>query len=149
MIIREAQLAEAPTLVDFQLAMAKETEGLDLESSDLVEGVARVFLDPSKGKYFVAEENGKLIGCLLTTFEWSDWRNGTILWIQSVYVDPAHRGTGTYTKLYTQIKDLVENDHHLKGIRLYVDKSNRVAQQVYEHLQMNGEHYKVFEWMKD
>ncbi|NJN41010.1 MAG: GNAT family N-acetyltransferase [Flammeovirgaceae bacterium] len=147
--IREALLADAPSIVDFQIAMAKETEGLDLESLILVEGVAKVFLDPSKGKYFVAEKNGKIIGCLLTTFEWSDWRNGIVLWIQSVYVNPDQRGKGIYSQLYAYIKEQVKNDSHMKGIRLYVDKSNTAAQKVYEHLHMDGNHYKVYEWMKD
>jgi len=147
--VREAHLSEAPAIVDFQLAMAKETEGLDLESLILVEGVAKIFLDPVKGKYFVAEQAGKIIGCLLTTFEWSDWRNGTVLWIQSVYVDPAYRGQGIYSKLYNHVKERVKKDPHMKGIRLYVDKSNQAAQNVYDHLNMDGDHYKVYEWMKD
>jgi len=86
---------------------------------------------------------------LLTTYEWSDWRNGTVLWIQSVYVDLLFRKRGVYAALYSHIKVLVADDKSLKGIRLYVDESNQKAMEVYARLGMNGEHYRVFEWMKE
>jgi ribosomal protein S18 acetylase RimI-like enzyme len=84
----------------------------------------------------------------MTTFEWSDWRNGTVLWIQSVYVEKAFRGKGVYKMMYAFIRQMVEENADLCGIRLYVDKSNLPAQKVYESLDMNGEHYTVYEWMK-
>ena len=83
----------------------------------------------------------------MTTYEWSDWRNGTVLWIQSVYIDKAWRGKGIYKKMYEHIQMIVTKSDDLKGIRLYVDRTNKAAQQVYEKLGMNGEHYQVFEWM--
>lgn len=148
MTIREAKSADIPSLLDFQLKMALETENVQLEILPLTQGVNRLFKDPVKGRYYVAEENGEVIGCLMTTFEWSDWRCGNIIWIQSVYVASIWRGKGVYRKMYTHIRQLVENDPDLKGIRLYVDKKNKQAQQVYTTLAMNGEHYTVFEWMK-
>ncbi|MBL7864252.1 MAG: GNAT family N-acetyltransferase [Cyclobacteriaceae bacterium] len=148
MITREAKLADVPSILDFQLKMALETENVQLEILPLTQGVHRLMKDPTKGKYYVAEEGGEVIGCLMTTYEWSDWRCGTVIWIQSVYVSAGWRGKGVYKKLYQHIRDLVENDPDLKGIRLYVDKKNRHAQDVYAALGMNGEHYTVFEWMK-
>jgi L-amino acid N-acyltransferase YncA len=149
MLIREAIVKDIPHLLDFQLKMALETENITLEISSLTLGVNRLFKDPTKGRYYVAEENDEVIGCLMTTFEWSDWRNGTVLWIQSVYVSRDHRGKGVYKKMYDHIKQMVDTDPDLKGIRLYVDKANDAAQQVYRNLKMNGEHYQVYEWMKD
>ncbi len=149
MIVREANEKDIPHLLDFQLKMALETENITLEISSLTLGVNRLFKDPTKGRYYVAEDNNEVVGCLMTTYEWSDWRNGTILWIQSVYISKEHRGKGVYKNLYDHIKQMTKEDPDLRGIRLYVDKSNQTAQQVYSNLKMNGEHYQVFEWMKE
>jgi ribosomal protein S18 acetylase RimI-like enzyme len=148
MIVREATEQDIPSLLDFQLKMALETENITLEISSLTMGVHRLFKDPTKGRYYVAEANTEIIGCLMTTYEWSDWRNGTVLWIQSVYVAKEHRGSGVYKKMYNYIKQLVEGDPDLKGIRLYVDKTNANAQKTYQKIGMNGDHYTVYEWMK-
>jgi len=148
MIVREATEHDIPSLLDFQLKMALETENITLEISSLTMGVHRLFKDSTKGRYYVAEENGDVIGCLMTTNEWSDWRNGTVLWIQSVYVPKERRGQGVYKEMYKHIQQLVETDPDLKGIRLYVDKTNAVAQHTYQKMEMNGEHYTVYEWMK-
>lgn len=131
------------------MSMARETEGLDLDIEILTKGVEAVFEDFSKGIYYVAEENDLVIGCLLTTSEWSEWRNGTILWIQSVYVRDGYRGKGVFKALYNYVKDLVAQDKSLKGIRLYVEKTNLSAQKVYEAIGMDGDHYHFFEWMKN
>lgn len=149
MIVREATSQDIPSILDFQLKMALETENVTLEISALTLGVQRMFKDSTKGRYYVAEENNEVIGCLMTTYEWSDWRNGTILWIQSVYVDKPYRGKGVYKELYNFIKQMVQEDPDMTGIRLYVDKTNFSAQEVYKKLGMNGEHYATFEWMKD
>ncbi len=148
MIVREATEKDIPSLLDFQLKMALETENITLEISSLTMGVHRLFKDSTKGRYYVAEENEEVVGCLMTTFEWSDWRNGTVLWIQSVYVSKEHRGKGVYKQMYSHIQQLVETDPDLKGIRLYVDKTNEAAQLTYQKIGMNGEHYTVYEWMK-
>jgi len=149
MQIREAINKDIPHLLDFQLKMALETENITLEISSLTQGVNRLFKDPTKGRYYVAEENDEVLGCLMTTYEWSDWRNGTVLWVQSVYVARDHRGKGVYKKMYEYLRQLVHDDPDLRGIRLYVDKRNVSAQGVYSALQMNGEHYQLFEWMKE
>jgi len=149
MTVREATEKDIPHILDFQLKMALETENMTLEISALTLGVNRLFKDPTKGKYYVAEKNSEVIGCLMTTYEWSDWRNGTVLWIQSVYVATNHRSQGVYKKMYEHIQQLASSDPDIKGIRLYVDKRNDVAQKTYQKLKMNGEHYQVYEWMTE
>lgn len=146
--IRSALPADAPAIADFQLRMARETEDLDLDRDTVTRGVEAVFADPAKGAYWIAERAGRIVGCLLTTYEWSDWRNGTVLWIQSLYVPPEERGRSVYRALYDHLKRRVELDPGLKGIRLYVDRRNALAQQVYARLGMTREHYDLFEWMK-
>ena len=145
---REAGPAEAAILTEFQLAMAWETEQLRLNPLKCSLGVEAVFKQPQRGCYYVAEEAGSIIGSLLITYEWSDWRNGDIWWIQSVYVLPEVRGRGVFTQLFQHVKSLAEADHHVHGLRLYLDRHNARAKQVYQQLGMDGEHYEVFEWMK-
>ena len=149
MIIRQANENDSASIVEFQLAMALETEQLNLHKPTVLKGVTAVFADPSKGIYYVAETNGQVIGSLLTTFEWSDWRNGTVLWIQSVYVRPKFRKQSIFSRLYKHIQELVVSNPDLRGIRLYADKTNTSAHGVYEHLGMTAEHYQMFEWMKE
>jgi GNAT superfamily N-acetyltransferase len=145
---REATSDDAASIVEFQLAMARETEELELDRVVLSRGVAAVFADPTLGRYFVAEEEGDVIASLMITYEWSDWRAGTVWWIQSVYVVPSFRRRGVYAGLYAHVKNFVDGDSTIRGIRLYVDERNKPAQEVYARLGMNGEHYRVFEWMK-
>jgi len=148
MLIRKANSDEHQLIVDFQLAMAHETENIEL-NRDIVEcGVKAVLKDSTKGQYYVAESNGKIVGSLLTTYEWSDWRNATVLWIQSVYVKPDYRRKGVYRSLYSHVKDLVLKNNNLSGIRLYADKSNTTAHKAYQKLGMNPDHYMTFEWLK-
>jgi GNAT superfamily N-acetyltransferase len=146
--VRDASHSDASAILDFQIAMARETEDVTLVREITEQGVHAVFADPSKGRYFVAEEDGRTIASLLITYEWSDWRNGTVWWIQSVYVAPEARKRGVYASLYHHVKAMVDAEPAIRGIRLYVDTRNEPAQQVYTRLGMEGEHYKVFEWMK-
>lgn len=146
--IRPARREDAATIVDFQVRMAIETEGLELDLPTVTRGVQAVFDDPAKGQYWVAESAGRVVGSLLSTYEWSDWRNGTVLWIQSVYVPLERRRSGVYRRLYECLRDLVLTSSDLRGIRLYVDRRNAAAQRVYERLGMSREHYEMFEWLK-
>ena len=148
MVIRKAQIDDKNEIVEFQLAMAHETEGIELDLMTVGKGVETVLNDPAKGNYYVVEVNKQIVGSLLITFEWSDWRNGTVLWIQSVYVVPGFRRKGIYSKLYQYIKNMVETSDSLKGIRLYADKSNIPAHQAYKKLGMSPDHYVTFEWLK-
>lgn len=148
-VVRDATEADAPKIVEFQLAMARETEGIELDRETCTRGVAAVFADPGLGRYFVAAQDGNVVGSLMITYEWSDWRNGVVWWIQSVYVVPESRGGGVYRRMYEAIQRLVRESAAIRGIRLYVDTRNIAAQQVYERLGMDGGHYRVFEWMKE
>jgi len=145
--IREATPEDTTYIIEFQLAMAWETEQVKLDPLVVSEGLKQLFEDPAKGKYYVAEENNQVIGCLMTTFEWSEWRCGNVLWIQSLYIIPSHRGKGVFKRMYQYLQALVTPESEYRGIRLYVDKSNLAAQKVYESLGMNGDHYQVYEWM--
>lgn len=146
--IRPGLLFDVQVVADFQIAMAWETEKMKLDPVIVEKGVSAVFDDPSKGKYWLAEKNGEVVGCLLTVPEWSDWRNGTVLWIHSVYVRQDLRGAGIFRQLYRHLEAMVRESSDLRGLRLYVDKTNTQAQKVYESLGMSGEHYHLFEWMK-
>jgi GNAT superfamily N-acetyltransferase len=146
--IRQAAIQDKGVLKNFQLQMAWETERLQLDQAVLDQGLENVLTDPSKGKYFLAEDKSNVIAGLMVTPEWSDWRNGTVWWIQSVYVINEYRRKGVYKKLYEHVKKWISSEESYKGIRLYVEKDNIVAQQVYTALGMDGEHYRLFEWMK-
>lgn len=146
--IRKATTNDMAVLLDFQLRLAWETENIQLDRTVVMNGLQALIDDPSKGIYYVAEMHGEIIGCQLVTFEWSEWRNGTVWWIQSVYVKESHRQQKVFSVLYNYIKQFAENDASVLGLRLYVDKSNKRAQKVYQSLGMDGDHYTVFEWMK-
>jgi GNAT superfamily N-acetyltransferase len=147
-IYRAAQPSDRDVIVDFQIAMARETEDFALDRAICTKGVAAVLADPSLGRYYVADADGRVVASLLLTYEWSDWRNGTVWWIQSVYVIPDMRGQRVYAGLYEHVQRLAQAEDSVRGIRLYVDRRNTRAQQVYTRLGMDGEHYQVFEWMK-
>ena len=149
MKIRNATLQDAATIAHFQVTMAMETENLVLDPVVVHKGVTAIFNDPSKGCYFVAEEDDTVMASLLITYEWSDWRNGLIWWIQSVYVQPEFRQKGVYTQMYHHIIKQVEASDNIRGLRLYVDKRNTPAQKVYTKLGMNGSHYDTYEWMRE
>ena len=147
-MIREATIKDMDTIIDFQLKMAMETEDARLDVNILKPGVKALFNKPEMGLYYVAEVNGKVVGSTMTTYEWSDWRNATMIWLQSVYFLPEYRNQKLFSKMYAYIKAKVEADNSIGGIRLYVDKTNTHAQKVYNAVGMNGEHYDTYEWIK-
>jgi len=147
-MIRTAKQNEINIIVEFQQRMAFETENLQLDNNTLYKGVSSIFKNPEKGKYYIAEIENEIVGCTLITFEWSDWRNSTIIWLQSVYILPEHRKKGIFKQIYTHIKNIVQNSEDYCGIKLYVDKTNINAQKVYKNIGMTDEHYSTFEWMK-
>jgi ribosomal protein S18 acetylase RimI-like enzyme len=145
MNIRLAEESDTAALVEFNQAMALETEGKTLDAQILQSGVESVFHDEKKGFYVVAEENGQIVGGLMITFEWSDWRDGWFWWIQSVYILPAFRGRGIYRFLYDFVKEKAREKEDVCGFRLYVEKENTNAQKVYEKLGMETSHYLMYE----
>ena len=146
--IRLSNEHDIEVIVEFQERMALETEGITLDRDVVVDGVASVIRDPQKGKYYIAIQDDIIVACLLITHEWSDWRNSWVYWIQSVYVLPNKRGAGIFKKMYDYIAEIVKNSSEVSGIRLYVDVRNTNAQNVYKKIGMNGEHYRMYEWMK-
>lgn len=146
---RPAALGDHPTIAGFQIDMAWETEKLKLDPAICSKGVRSVFENPNLGKYFVAEEAGMVLGSLLLTHEWSDWRAGMVWWIQSVYIAPNSRGKKIFSAFYGYIKQMAEADPNCRGLRLYVDRTNLLAQEIYKKIGMNGDHYRLFEWMKN
>jgi ribosomal protein S18 acetylase RimI-like enzyme len=147
---RKARQEDLHDLVEFQIRMALESENLALELPIVTKGIQALFEQPFLGQYYVVEdlEEAQIVGCLLVTFEWSDWRNGHIWWVQSVYVDPQFRRQGIFTKLYRGIQNMAMADSNVRGIRLYVENHNKQALTTYEKLGMDSTRYKVCEWLK-
>ena len=144
-IIRPAAVSDAMTIVEFNALMAKETEDIDLDRERLQKGIISLFADTSKGMYYLAEMGGNVIGQLMITYEWSDWRNATFWWIQSVYVLPEYRKNGVFRKLYQYIESLARTRGDVCGLRLYVDTSNKRAQQTYETIGLKRSHYQMMD----
>ena len=146
--IRLSNEHDIEVIVEFQEKMALETEGIILDKGIVIDGVTSVIRDPQKGRYYVAIQDEIIVACLLITHEWSDWRNSWMYWIQSVYVLPNKRGGGIFKQMYNYIAEIVKNSTEVSGIRLYVDVRNTNAQNVYNKIGMNGDHYRMYEWMK-
>ncbi|MBP6639746.1 MAG: GNAT family N-acetyltransferase [Bacteroidia bacterium] len=142
--IRPATKADFTVLVANNQAMAMETENRQLDNQILSGGVQNLLDDPNKGFYIVAEENGQVVGNLMITKEWSDWRNGDMWWFQSVFVHPEHRGKGIFKALYQHVMALAK-ENGIKELRLYVEHDNVVAQKVYAALGMVKSHYDMWE----
>ena len=147
MKIRIASLKDASAIAEFNRAMALETENKILDSDVLLQGVTSVLKKQELGFYIVAELNDKVVGCLMITTEWSDWRNGVFWWIQSVYVHSNHRREGIYSKMYEYIKIIATENSKVCGLRLYVDQENEIAQKGYVSLGMKKTNYLLFEEM--
>ena len=148
MKIRQATKDDADVLIEFNQAMALETEGRRLEPETISAGVRAVFDGGGRGFYLVAEDEGRIIGGLMVTYEWSDWRNAWVWWIQSVYVVPEARGRRLYSMMYDEVKKRAEAAGDVCGFRLYVETENVKAQAVYEKVGMERSHYLMYEEMQ-
>lgn len=145
MLIRKGQISDLNALVEFNQAMANETEGLQLNGDILTKGVKTLIEQPEKGFYLVAEIDGEIAGSLMVTFEWSDWRAKDYYWIQSVYIRPQNRRQGIYGKLYNEVKTIAKNNGGAASFRLYVEQENTNAQKTYTALGMEKSYYLMFE----
>ena len=145
--IREATPADAATIADFNARLALESEGMRLASDVVGPGVKAMLADASKGRYWVAEADGRVIGQIMVTYEWSDWRNGVIWWIQSVYVHGDYRRSGVFSALYRHVESHARRDPEVRGIRLYVERENMRAQRTYASLGMEMTGYRVMQSM--
>ncbi|MBW3538658.1 MAG: GNAT family N-acetyltransferase [Planctomycetes bacterium] len=143
--VRAAQPDDAPTIVEFNRRLALESESIALQTATLAAGVAALLADGGKGRYFVACSNGRVVGQLMHTREWSDWRNGDIWWLQSVYVDADYRRRGVFRKLFEHLYGEARRDPTVVGLRLYVETHNRHARETYASLGMREAGYDVME----
>jgi GNAT superfamily N-acetyltransferase len=142
-VIRTAVAADAATIADYNQRLAWESEAKRLDPATLRQGVERLLADRSLGQYFLASRDGQILGQVMITYEWSDWRNGQIWWIQSVYVPLEHRRLGVFRRLYNHVRELARQQ--AVGLRLYVEQGNDVAQQVYQNVGMQASGYLVLE----
>jgi ribosomal protein S18 acetylase RimI-like enzyme len=143
--IREARASDGSTIAAYNSRMAEETEGRTLDPDIVGPGVRALLDDPAHGRYWIAEAGGETIGQLMITYEWSDWRNGMIWWIQSVYVHPDWRRKGVFSALYRHVESLAAAEPGVIGLRLYVEENNKRAQRTYEALGMTNPSYLVME----
>jgi ribosomal protein S18 acetylase RimI-like enzyme len=143
--IRRADPRDVAVIAEFNRRMAHETEHKALDPAVLERGVARVFTDRAKGFYLVAEAGGEVVGQLMVTYEWSDWRDGWFWWIQSVYVRADHRRRGVFRALYAELVRQARSAGDVIGVRLYVERDNTGAQATYQHLGMGDAGYLVWE----
>ena len=143
--IRRAAIADLPRLAAHNLAMAEETEGKILDAARVADGTRAVLQDERKGFYLLATRGDAVIGQLMITYEWSDWRNGDFWWIQSVYIVPEERRKGVYRALYDYVAAMARKTENVCGVRLYVEQENRSAQQTYQSLGMNRTSYLLYE----
>ena len=146
--IRRAHPNDAAVLIDFNREMARETEGKELDQKLITAGVQALLANEALGFYVVAENDDEIMGSLMITTEWSDWRNGDFWWIQSVYVKPDYRRRGFYRSLHEFVTQLARQDPTVCGFRLYVERENAVAQQTYRALGMHKTTYRLFEELK-
>jgi len=143
--IRKAALGDLPVIADFNVRLAHESEDLALDPVRVEAGVGALLIDPAKGIYYVAEVAGAVAGQVMITYEWSDWRNGTIWWIQSVYVKPEFRHAGVFRALFNHLQSLARSREDVCTLRLYVHADNTRASRSYERLGMTRTKYEVFE----
>jgi GNAT superfamily N-acetyltransferase len=143
--IRRGTPNDATRVTEFNRLMALETEGKALNQDVLARGVAAGLADPAKALYFLADDGGEVLGQMMITTEWSDWRNGWIWWIQSVYVRADARRRGVFRALYEHVHRAATEDPEVIGLRLYVEQDNLTAQQTYARLGMVRTSYVLFE----
>ena len=143
--VRKAEVADSAVITRFNLELARETEGLTLDPAVVRRGVETVLKDASKGLYFVAEADGVVVGQVMITYEWSDWRNGNIWWLQSVYVDPPFRRKGVFRALFDHLRVRAKADPGVCTLRLYMHRDNAPARGSYASLGMTGTYYEVLE----
>ena len=143
-IITKGQIEDVESIAQFQVDMAMESEGTQLDKDTVTKGVSAAMADENKGLYYIARVDGKAVGSLMLTREWSDWNNGWYWWIQSVYVEPDYRRQGVYKSMYQAVCTDAKQQN-IAQVRLYVDKTNTRGQEVYSSLGMQESHYLIYE----
>ncbi|MBB3696150.1 GNAT family N-acetyltransferase [Flammeovirga yaeyamensis] len=136
------------TIAQFQVDMAWETESYKLDFSTVKRGVQHIFDNQNIGRYVLVMDGDKCVASMLNLYEWSDWRCGNVLWIHSLYVIEGYRRKGIFRMMYEHVKKEVDASADLMGLRLYVEKDNKRAQDTYKAMGMTKEHYDMYEWLK-
>ena len=148
MKIRKAEENDFEIIAEYNYNLAYETEDKKLDKDILIKGVKRILSDETKGIYHVCEVDGKVVGQIMYTYEWSDWRNGTFIWVQSVYVHKDYRGKGIFKALYNKVKEICDSSNEYVGVRLYVERENYNAQKTYQKIGMSECNYYMYEYEK-
>ena len=148
MKIRKADKNDFEIIAEYNYNLAYETEDKKLDKDILIKGVKKILSDETKGIYHVCEVDGKVVGQIMYTYEWSDWRNGTFIWVQSVYVHKDYRGKGIFKALYNKVKEICDSSDEYVGIRLYVERENYNAQKTYQKIGMSECNYYMYEYEK-
>ncbi len=144
-IVRDADLRDAPYIVDFNRRLAAESEERVLDAAIVTAGVRRGFAHPELCRYFVAEIDGRVVGTTMVTYELTDWRDGVLWWLQSVYVEPEYRRAGVFKALYRFIHERARQSRDVRGLRLYVHRTNHRAMRAYETMGMAKADYECYE----
>ncbi len=144
MLIRNAVLSDAEIIAENNILLAQGSENITIKHETVLEGVKAIINDKQKGFYLVVENRNKIIGQMMITFEWSDWQNKTIWWLQSVYVHKAWRQKGIFTQLLKTIKQRASK-HNVDVLRLYVRKDNEKARKAYQRVKMIKEPYDIYQ----
>lgn len=143
--IRLATSDDWQTIAEFNCLLAEESEGKQLDRQHIEPGVKALLADPRKGRYLLALSQGRIVGQLMHTYEWSDWRNGDIWWLQSVYVHPEFRRQGVFRSLFERLRSEAEADPAVVGLRLYVEEENTHAHETYRNLGLSEGGYFVMQ----
>lgn len=143
--VRAATPDDAATIADFNRILAAESEGRELDPDRLARGVRLLLANHTRGHYWVAEGEGRIVGQCMVTTEWSDWSAGRYWWLQSVYVVPDWRGRGVLRALWDQVVEEATALGDVASIRLYVERDNAGARKAYERLGMEESPYLVYE----
>ena len=145
MKVRPASSMDLDVLVEFNAALARETEDRQLDLERLRAGVKAQLTDAARGHYYLLEVDGEVLGGLAVTREWSDWRHGWFWWIQSVYVRSSARRRGVYRALHASVREAALAAGDVCGLRLYVERENGAAQHTYAAVGMQEAVYALWE----
>jgi len=143
--IREATVEDAAIVAEFNSRLALETENKRLDPATALRGAQLGLQQPEICRYFLAERDGQVIGQVMVTFEWSDWRAGMFWWLQSVYVHPDFRRGGVFGRLFKHVMELCRNSPDACGLRLYVEEHNQPAIETYRRLGLRPSGHVVYE----
>jgi GNAT superfamily N-acetyltransferase len=124
-------------IINMICTMALETEGKNLDQSRVKESVKKLIDMPSYGHYVMIVDNIKKIFCgmNMVTYEYNFNFDKTILWLQSVFIAEDYRMKGLFRKLLAANENFVKGKENFKPIiKLYMEKNNYKAEQVYDKL---------------